>query len=170
MAERPPQLLEARRPAVNILSAGPPAAAILDPVLWGLEEEGIPFELRTAASGTAVALAKQAAGASALGVGVGIHEQEHTVVLHHRDLPAERPLFRLSETELHALPLRVVGMNAARLAKGQPLVFLNETVGDVASHRNNPLPRAEMERLVQIVTGIVLELLQTQNRQQQTRR
>ena len=171
MAEHPAQMLEARRPAVNILTAGSASAGILNPVLWGLEEEGIPFELQPAAEQAAVSLAKRAADASALGVGVGIHDGEQTVVLHHRDLPAERPLFSLSAAQLQALPLRVLGMNAARLAKGQPLVFIDGGVPKrTEKHPGTPLPGAEMERLVQIVTGVVLELLQTPNLNRQTGR
>ena len=170
MTARPPQMLEARKPAVNILTAGPTAAEILNPVLWGLEEEGIPCELQTVAGETAVRLAKQAADASALGVGVGINQQERAVVLHHRDLPAERPLFNLSAGELRLPPLRALGMNAARLAKTQPLVFIEDAAEPGGHRHHNPLPGAEMEQLVQVVTEIVLELLQTPNLNRQTGR
>ena len=58
----------------------------IQPILWGLEEEGIPAEVEKAASGEAVVLAKQAAHMSALNVGIAVDGVQGEIVLHHRDL------------------------------------------------------------------------------------
>src|SRR5580704_9880798 len=115
-------MAESRRPSVRVLTAQ--AGKIdLQPILWGLEEEGIPVEVQDVPQGKAVPLAKEAAHMSPLNVGIGLNGAEGTLALHHRDLPADQPLFavRLREASVHEL--RRLGLNAARLVKGDPLVL-----------------------------------------------
>jgi hypothetical protein len=116
---------EDRRPTVRLLGYRPIADKIR-PLLWGLEEEGIPAEIGEASGEDAVALAKQAAQMSPLNVGIGLNGVDGRVVLHHRDLPDDQPLFTLTTDEATPAQLRLLGMNAARLVKGEPLVFQNE--------------------------------------------
>lgn len=123
IADRNSRQIEVDKPAVLIFSQGPAPMGVIDPILWGLEEEGIPSELHEAVAQNGDSLSKRAADRSLLGVGIGIDDGQRTVSLHHRDLPTDRPLFMLSAEELFAQPLRILGTNAARLVKGEPLVF-----------------------------------------------
>ena len=108
------------KPAVLIFMIPPIAKEMIDAILWGLEEEGIPASLKEKENGKAVALAKAAANGSMLNVGIGMNQTE--VVLHHRDLPLEQPLFSLATKALIQTKLRILGANAARLVKGNPLI------------------------------------------------
>lgn len=112
-----------RKPVIVILAAGPAPAKTSAPILWGLEEEGVPAELYEVADDEAGALAKEAAERSPLNVGIGINLNDLVISLHHRNLPLERPLFTLRNAELQPSHLRVLGKNAARLVKGEPLVL-----------------------------------------------
>lgn len=105
---------------VHIWVVPPRSEEIISPILWGLEEEGIPARLEEKEKGPAVTLAKSAANGSMLNVGIGINKNE--VVLHHRDLPPRGPLFVLGPGEMNRTNLRRLGANAARLVKGNPLV------------------------------------------------
>ncbi len=115
-----------RKPVVVILAVKPAPAETVAPILWGLEEEGVPAELYEVAEGEAEALAKEAAERSPLNVGIGINLNNLMVSLHHRNLPLEQPLFTLRSADLQPAPLRVLGKNAARLVKGEPLVLRDE--------------------------------------------
>jgi hypothetical protein len=111
------------KPAILILSGSSDATrGLTEPVLWGIEEEGIPYEIRNARNESATELAKQAANGSALNVGIAISEAGE-IVLHHRDLLAGAPLFTFSAGTLQSRELRRLGTNAARLVKRQPLVL-----------------------------------------------
>jgi len=112
-----------RKPVVIILAVQPAPEETIAPILWGLEEEGVPAVLYEVASGEAEALAKEAATRSPLNVGIGINLDNLTISLHHRNLPLERPLFTLRSTDLKPSHLQVLGTNAARLVKGDPLVL-----------------------------------------------
>jgi hypothetical protein len=111
------------KPAVLILVAQSVQTDRIEPVLWGIEEEGVPHEMRgVIPDEPAAELAKKAAQNSALNVGIAVNEAGETV-LHHRDLPVGMPLFTFSAGVLKPQQLRRLGTNAGRLAKGQPLVL-----------------------------------------------
>ncbi|MBC2709631.1 MAG: glycerol dehydratase reactivase beta/small subunit family protein [Desulfosarcina sp.] len=122
------------KPVVRIFTTEPVPEQAVRYILWGLEEEGVPAELQTVPIGATEILAKQAADSSRLNVGIGINGTALMAVLHHRDLPGEKPLFFLTAEEFQAAPLRRLGANAARLVKAEPLVFKDE-----------PLPPPETE-------------------------
>ncbi|MDU4995816.1 MAG: glycerol dehydratase reactivase beta/small subunit family protein [Enterobacteriaceae bacterium] len=86
-------------------------------VLWGIEEEGIPWRWQQAAGLDVVAHAWQAANQSALLVGIACDSQQ--LVIHYRNLPALAPLFTLMLHE-DLQSRRKAGNNAARLVKGIP--------------------------------------------------
>jgi hypothetical protein len=143
----------------------PVARDILSPVLLGLEEEGIPVEVREVAYGNAEELAKEGADGSRLNVGIGIHSADGLVVLHHRDLPAGRPLFVLDVKDPAPSRLRILGMNAARLVKGEPLVLFEEP--QQPKEKREPPPSSpsiemEMEEWVEVITRLVLESIALQ--------
>ncbi len=95
--------------------AGPTAE---DNVCRGMEEEGVPFEVRTDPENSAVKLAYQAALLSRLDIGIGIGA-DRRIAVHYSRLE-EEPLFTAgndSNSRSHV----TLGTNAARLAKGLPL-------------------------------------------------
>lgn len=110
------------KPTVLVSISRRVARSLIEPVLWGIEEEGVPYELLDARNEVAAKLAKEAADGSALNVGIAIGESGE-IVLHHRDLPAGRPLFALAADSLGIDELRRLGTNAGRLVKGLPLVL-----------------------------------------------
>jgi hypothetical protein len=143
-----------RHPAVWIFKGPSVDPNGYQPVLWGLEEEGIPYEIRETAGGEAVDLARQAAHGSPLDVGIAIGEGGE-VILHHRDLPAETPLFSLKNRHLKPSLLRRLGMNAARLVKRQPLAPGNDA--PIAAD-NRYWSGNTQKHLEEIITGILDEL------------
>ncbi len=74
----------------------------------------------------AALLARRAARGSRLEVGVGLGGGEGLAVLHHRDLGERPPLMTAGLGEERRAELRRLGVNAARLAKGDPLVLGEE--------------------------------------------
>ena len=95
MADMGPFATDRRKPAVSILIVQPVSAEIIEYILWGLEEEGIPYEIGALESSSAEAMAKQAADGSTLNVGIGINGHEEKAVLHHRDLPNTSPTLQV---------------------------------------------------------------------------
>jgi len=147
--------VEAPRPSVRVFALR--ARNIdLQPVFWGLEEEGIPFDVQEVSTGDAVALAKEAAQMSPLNVGIAVSGVEQNVVLHHRDLADDQPLFVLDLRSAPLKELRRLGMNAARLVKAEPLLLKDKPVPDdlpAPPHRKQTVtvPDELVERIVQSV-------------------
>lgn len=108
--------LEMSKPTVHVLCSPDAPSAAFKELLYGLEEEGIPWENDMKAGG-ALPLAWEAAQASRLGVGVGMDGQ--SIVLHFNKLDREQPLYRIPARSLGLA--RVLGANAARLVKKLPL-------------------------------------------------
>jgi hypothetical protein len=166
VADEIPYPVDEKKVAVRVLARQPVPEEIMAPILWGLEEEGIPVEFGEAASGSAEALAKEAADGSPLNVGIGIDLIEQVVVLHHRDLPVGKPLISLGFGEFQPLRLRQLGVNAARLVKGNPLAFKSgheQIITEQGPH--DPTQRGatglsfnEMETLQALIVQVVEEL------------
>ena len=93
------------------------AGGAVDRVERGIEEEGVPWVVRSDATGDAASVAHEAAKESPLKIGVSVIDDR--IVVHHKQLPAERPLFDAEEVSPETA--RRLGSNAARLAKGTPL-------------------------------------------------
>nr|WP_318381119.1 glycerol dehydratase reactivase beta/small subunit family protein [uncultured Enterobacter sp.] len=103
-------------PAIVITAIGECQAQWRE-VLWGMEEEGIPWRWRNQPDGEVIACAWQAANHSPLLVGIACDAEQ--LVIHYRNLPASAPLFTLTHlADNHAR--RCAGNNAARLVKGIP--------------------------------------------------
>ena len=143
-----------QHPAVWIFKGPFVAEEAYQPILWGLEEEGIPFEIHDAPAGAVRDLARQAAHGSPLDVGIAIGVNGE-VVLHHRDLPAEAPLFSLAMKTLPPGHLRRLGMNAARLVKRQPLVVEDEPRAVAGGHHS---PGWSARNLEDLIMGILDEI------------
>ena len=87
-------------------------------LLYGIEEEGIPYEVRSNPSTDALYLAHSAALESRLGIGGGASGSVVAVTL--EKLPENRPY--ITEQLNHRRDLdRIIGSNAARLVKRMPL-------------------------------------------------
>ena len=86
-------------------------------VLWGIEEEGIPWRWQSSQEEDVTASAWRAAHHSALLVGIACDPQR--LVIHYRNLPASAPLFTLMQ-QAEPQARRRAGSNAARLVKGIP--------------------------------------------------
>ncbi|MBW1979615.1 MAG: glycerol dehydratase reactivase beta/small subunit family protein [Deltaproteobacteria bacterium] len=151
-----------KKPAVFIRVGGSAARELLAPIFWGLEEEGIPAELHETTAEPAVVLAKEAADSSPLNVGIGLNANEGVAVLHHRDLPADKPLFEFAAGELQPPRLRQLGLNAARLVKGDPLVTGSPSSSGLAAAEPQQWTPGELnqQQLLELIQGIVSELLQ----------
>jgi hypothetical protein len=104
------------KPRVLILTAGP--ETLLREICAGIEEEGVPFEVLPAGSGTAGELAEEAARRSPLDVGVGLDRTGVTIV-HHSKLPTGKPVS--GDPTRTRSGARRSGHDAARVVTGVPL-------------------------------------------------
>ncbi|HSY11127.1 MAG TPA: glycerol dehydratase reactivase beta/small subunit family protein [Verrucomicrobiae bacterium] len=149
---------ESRRPTVAILVVRG-GRVDLSPVFWGMEEEGIPYEVQECPAGEAVGVAKEASLMSPLNVGIGVDPLKGVIVLHHRDLPADQPLFVFQLHEIGPTGLRRLGINAARLVKAEPLVPAGEPAKeDTGSHSQSKSANPLDEEVDVIVQRILAEL------------
>jgi propanediol dehydratase-reactivating factor small subunit len=157
---------ESERPvAVWIVAPDPVPDGLLQPILWGLEEEGIPAQIQPSAAGHVAEMAKLAADGSPLNVGIAVCGADGAVALHHRDLAAPQPLFVLREPELEPARLRRLGANAARLVKGDPLAVGDEPepAGEPAAARE-PAASAAAADLVEEIAALVVARLLSERR------
>jgi len=106
------------RPAIIVTRDEGLAEAALAEVLYGIEEEGIPFRVTTASVTDAAEAAHTAALASQLGVGVGARGT--VIAVTTEKLPADKPYITQKLNARRELD-RTVGANAARLVKRSPL-------------------------------------------------
>lgn len=81
-------------------------------ILWGIEEEGIPYEISPVNNENAVDNGYKASIESSLGVGIGVDKD--IIVLHYNRLNQDRPLFTISRNS-DSNKIRSLGANAARL-------------------------------------------------------
>ena len=98
----------------------------LSNILWGIEEEEIPYILVPSNENDANILGYEASKESKLGVGIGISEKE--VTLYQEKLEKDRPLFKYN-VDSDVSILRAVGVNGARLIKGNPFIIPEMTGG-----------------------------------------
>ena len=89
----------------------------LTPLLWGMEEEGVPAAVERCPEIDPLALAQRAARSSRLGVGVGL-SLGYAVVTTDK-LPAQRLYLALAAGTPQQI--RTLGANAARLVRRVPL-------------------------------------------------
>jgi hypothetical protein len=130
---------------------------VVNALLFGLEEEGIPSITGTTTERSICRATKEIAQLSRLNIGIGASAQEQLVVLHHRDLPTEEPLFSESIETANLADFRRLGANGARLVKGNPLLFKDTTEDDPS-----PKPRQRIQPLAvdaRLVERIVQEIL-----------
>ena len=156
---------ESDRPiAVWIVGPHPLPDGLLQPILWGLEEEGIPADTRPSGAGTVAEMAQRAADGSPLGVGIAVSGTTRAVALHHRDLAAAQPLYVLRQPELEPARLRRLGVNAARLVKGNPLAVEDEPAATAVAAPREPAPAAVPRDLVNEIAALVVARLLSERR------
>lgn len=145
------------QPMVPIITQGVVRHGVVEALLWGLEEEGIPTITGETTDRSIRRAAKEIAQLSRLNIGIGVSGREQLVVLHHRDLPAEEPLFLEAISSGSTAAFRRIGANAARLVKGNPLLFDEE----FEDQPPPPQPQASAEVAIdpQLVARIVQEIL-----------
>jgi len=113
--------IDTDKPAILIaVDSGQKLPEDLKPLLNGIEEEEIPVQTREIMEESAVERAHQAALASRLSVGIGF--DDHKVMVHYKNLPADHPLFVIDRDNV--TDFRALGANAARLVKGVPFKIL----------------------------------------------
>lgn len=89
----------------------------INEILWGIEEEGIPFEVFPVDIENAIDSGYKASVESSLGVGIGIDKD--MIVLHYNKLNQDSPLFKISRRS-DSTKIRYLGANAARLVIKMP--------------------------------------------------
>lgn len=111
--------MEEEKIGVNIYYFSP-IEGNLEEILFGLEEEGLPYITTESIEKDARLLGKMASSVSKLGVGIGIGRDE--ISLSYEKLPADKPVF-IFPLNLSKEKLRILGMNGARLIKGEPFII-----------------------------------------------
>lgn len=92
----------------------------LKEILAGIEEEGIPYDVRNRSfnEGTILREVYSAAQESRMGIAIGIMDSR--IVLHYNKLKEEKPLVDVKLNLYEKEKARIVGCNAARLYKIMP--------------------------------------------------
>lgn len=107
-------------------------SSLLDYLCYGLEEEGIPFQMMNDSAKNLYYLAHQAAQASRLNVSL-VLGKNNKVLIHHKKLEPEEPFF---EKEISKeIQAKAIGSNAARLVKGIPIKDISLEI----DHKNKPV-------------------------------
>ena len=106
------------KPAIKLLYSTKTDLSLVNLVLYGAEEEGIPVEAHSVAVDNALALGIVASKISTLGTGIGLSSTE--AVVHYEKLPPRKPVYATT-VSAGAEALRRAGINGARLVKRMPL-------------------------------------------------
>ena len=89
---------------------------ILNEILYGIEEEGIPYLVKRVTIENVISASYQAAVSSPLLVGAGIND--NNVSIHHAQLDKNKPLFHIDLSNVTKKDIRKCGVNTARMVKG----------------------------------------------------
>lgn len=111
--------MEEEKVGINIYSSVP-IRGNLEEIMFGIEEEGLLYTVKELDEARGEILGNSAASTSKLGVGIGVGRDQ--IVLSYEKLPAEKPIFSCS-LDSSKEKLRVLGMNGARLIKGEPFII-----------------------------------------------
>jgi len=108
------------KPSIIIMTQNGELETHWHQVLFGIEEEGIPYKIRQGNTNRSIEeQAYEAAHQSALAVALASNSEE--IIVHYKNLPKQTPLFRTRYSQvIQASQLRDLGCNAARLVKGIP--------------------------------------------------
>ncbi|MGL4913880.1 MAG: glycerol dehydratase reactivase beta/small subunit family protein [Romboutsia sp.] len=86
-------------------------------IMLGIEEEGIPYEIKGCSESDVINLGYEASLDSNLGVGIGVSKD--TIILHYNKLEKNSPLYTI-KTSSNSSKMRALGSNAARLVIKMP--------------------------------------------------
>lgn len=111
--------MEFTKPLI-IIYAGDGTCEMLTEVKAGIEEEGALCQVQRCDLGDTREMAYRAAKRSVLGIGIGVTQEG--VCVHCKELERDNPLFEIKKYNRDAL--RIMGINAARYAKGLPFKIL----------------------------------------------
>lgn len=159
------ELLLETKDALSVVIVHGPAAddKLIEQITLGLEEEGIPA-FPVVARGASLELANHGAAASTLGVGIGVDDLGSLALTHFR-MPADIPVFQIPATTA-GVRARTLGINAARLVKGDPFELWDGEQPPVKEPEPpswESLTRAELpganDTLIKEVTAAVLKTL-----------
>lgn len=107
------------KPSVNIEVSFGTDSSMIQEILFGIEEEGIPYQVEQNLKAEAQQLAFKASQQSKLSVGIGF--KDNCVVLHQRNIPENLFIYRIQDiNQVSSDSLRTFGINAARLVKSIP--------------------------------------------------
>lgn len=121
-------LQEVTKPTVKIFCRkGEKLDSLIQQVIYGMEEEQIPWDIVEKEEQDAKVLAYDACNQSVLGVGIGITNKE--LVLQHEKLPLANPLYIISASS-DQKNIRNLGVNGARLVKKMPLKPIEHRGGE----------------------------------------
>lgn len=113
------EVIIAPKPTIIIYHHPNVSQEAIQDLLFGIEEEGIPFSLETRGTDEDILrMADEASHASALSVGVGCTAD--TLVLSYQNLPPHQFIYGLRSYKQAQQAMRALGANAARLVKGNP--------------------------------------------------
>ena len=87
-------------------------------VIYGIEEEGIPYEITEEEFSDVIKKAYEESFNSRLSFGIALNGEK--AVFHFSKLKEENPLFLVNIKSMDKKDLRAYGSNAARLIKGIP--------------------------------------------------
>lgn len=107
-------------PKIEIICATIDQRALAEEIGYGIEEEGIPSNIRIGkpAPSEAYYLSRN----SILGVSIEVHQE--FISIFSRLLKEEQPLLKYLSTELKVA--RIAGKNAARIIKNKPLIDIED--------------------------------------------
>ena len=87
-------------------------------VIYGIEEEGIPYEITEEEFSDVIKKAYEESFNSRLSFGIALNDEK--AAFHFSKLEEEKPLFLVNIKSMDKKDLRAYGSNAARLIKGIP--------------------------------------------------
>ena len=87
-------------------------------VIYGIEEEGIPYEITEEEFSDVIKKAYEESFNSSLSFGIALNDEK--AAFHFSKLEEEKPLFLVNIKSMDKKDLRAYGSNAARLIKGIP--------------------------------------------------
>ncbi|WP_246333915.1 glycerol dehydratase reactivase beta/small subunit family protein [Thermoactinomyces mirandus] len=125
-------------------------------ILYGIEEETVPFIAEKTDKDSALHLGYQAAQSSRLGVGMGIGNDQ-LAVLHYERLKEDKPLFQINLND-HPVNLRVLGSNAARLVKGMPFKDFRDKHMLMPEQSKKVEEELAREKIVSIIKKVLSEV------------
>ncbi|CAB1239838.1 glycerol dehydratase reactivase beta/small subunit family protein [Clostridium sp. MT-14] len=114
------------RPCINVCLDNP-AESLLKEILAGLEEEGIPYELKNMnfTQDEIIKIAYEVSEESRMGIAIALKNDR--VVLHYSKLKENHPLIDMRLDYYEKRKARIIGCNAARLYKVMPFKSFEDT-------------------------------------------